>query len=64
MTTDPVRAGTTEKQPFLGPAEKCFFWPKMGFHPKNLPKFLKRLIFILEEATFSGHGQNMVRLEK
>ena len=43
---------------------KVFFWPKMGFNPKNLPKFLKRLIFILEEATFSGHGQNMVRLEK
>ena len=41
-TTDPVRAGI----------RKVFFWPKMGFNPKNHPKFLKRLIFIWEKATF------------
>ena len=29
-----------------------FFWPKMGFNPKNHPKFLKKLIFIWEKATF------------
>ena len=35
---------------------KVFFWPKMGFNPKNHPKFLKRLIFIWEKATFFfGH---------
>ena len=33
-------------------AEKCFFLPKMGFNPKNNPKFLERLIFIWEKATF------------
>ena len=32
---------------------KVFFWPRMGFNPKNHPKFLKRLIFIWEKATFS-----------
>ena len=49
---DPVRARITEKRPFLRSAEKCFFLPKMGFIPKNHPKFLKRLIFIWEKATF------------
>ena len=52
MTTDPIRAGITEKRQFLRSAEKCFFWSKMGFNPKNHPKFLKRLIFIWEKATF------------
>ena len=37
-----------------------FFWPKMCF----IPTFLKRLIFISEKATFSGRGQNMVRVQK
>ena len=32
--------------------QKVFFWPKMGFNPKNHPKFLKRLIFIWEKPTF------------
>ena len=32
---------------------KVVFWPKIGFNPKNHPKFLKRLIFIWEKATFS-----------
>ena len=49
---DPVWAGITEKRTFLRSAEMCFFWPKMGFSPKNHPKFLKRLIFIWEKATF------------
>ena len=31
---------------------KVVFWPKMGFNSKNHPKFLKRLIFIWEKATF------------
>ena len=31
---------------------KVFFWSKMGFNPKNYPKFLKGLIIIWEEATF------------
>ena len=52
MTTDPVRAGITEKRTFLRSAEKCFFWPKMGFNQKNHPKFLKRLIFIWENFFF------------
>ena len=31
---------------------KSGFLPKMHFNPKKHPKFLKRLIFILEKATF------------
>ena len=53
MTTDPVRAEITEKQPILRLAEECFFGPKMRFSPpKKHPKFAKRLIFILEDGTF------------
>ena len=29
-----------------------FFWPKMHFNRKKHPKFLKRLIFILEKGAF------------
>ena len=52
MTTDPVWAGITEKRPLLRSAEKCFFWPKMHLNPKKQPKFLKRLMFIWEKATY------------
>ena len=31
---------------------KVVFWPKIGFNPKNHPKFLKTLISIWEKATF------------
>ena len=31
---------------------KVVFGLKMGFNPKNHPKFLKRLIFIWAKATF------------
>ena len=57
MTTDPVRAEITEKQPILRLAEECFFGPKMRFSPpKKHPKFAKRLIFVLEKGTFSLHN--------
>ena len=51
------------------PAEKCFFWPKMGFNPKNHPKFLKTGIYLGKGnfflwTTFSGRGQNMVNPKK
>ena len=32
--------------------QKVDFGLEMGFNPKNHPKFLKRLIFIWEKATF------------
>ena len=32
--------------------QKVFFCLKMGFNPNNHPEFLKRLIFIWDEATF------------
>ena len=51
MTTDLVRAGITEKRPFYIQPKRGF-WPKMHFYPKKQPKFLKRLIFIWEKATF------------
>ena len=51
MTTDPVWARITEKRTFYVQL-KSVFWPKLGFNPKNHPKFLKRLIFIWEKATF------------
>ena len=65
MTTDPVQAGIMENWPFLRSAEKCFFWPKVRFFPKNTPKicektdiyFGKRYFFLC--TTFSGLGQNM-----
>ena len=71
MTTDTVRAGITEKRPFLRSAGKCFL-TKNAFYPKKHPKFVKRLIFILEKGTFffaqcttfPGRGQNMVSLKK
>ena len=52
MTTDQVRAGITEIQPFFKFGRKVVFWPKMGFIAKKHPKLLKRLIFIWEKATF------------
>ena len=69
MTTEPVWAGIAEKRPCLRLDEKCFFWPKMRFIPKKYPKLLQRLIFILEKGTFflttfSGRGQNMIRVKK
>ena len=48
MTTDPIRAGITEKRPFLHLAEKWFFGQKSVFFFKNYrnlpyhPKFCQR----------------------
>ena len=39
MTTDPVRAGITEKQPFLRSAIKCFFGQKCILTQKNTQNF-------------------------
>ena len=52
MTTEPVWAGITEKRTFLRSAEKWFFGQKWVLTQKKHPKFLKRLIFIWEKATF------------
>ena len=52
MTTDLIRTGITEKQPFLRSAEKCFYWQKTRFAQQKHPQFLKRLIFILEKGIF------------
>ena len=40
-----------EETAFLRSAKKCFFGKK-AFYQKKHPKFLKRLIFILERGTF------------
>ena len=46
MTMDPIRAGISEKRPFLHSAE-VFFWSKRRFiQKKKHLKFFKRLIFI------------------
>ena len=41
-----------EKRLFLCSAHSVFFGPYCIFFQKNHPKFLKRLIFILEKGTF------------
>ena len=52
MTTELVRAVITEKRPFLCSVKKYFVGKKGFYPPKKHPKFLKRLIFIWEKATF------------
>ena len=47
-----TRAGIMEKRPFFTFGQKVFFLAKNAFFPKKHPKFLKRLIFILEKGTF------------
>ena len=53
MTTDPIRAGITEKQPLLRLAQK-WFDKKYVSSQKNTQNFFQRLIFILEKAQKSN----------
>ena len=68
-TTDSVWAGITEKRAFLRLAEKWFL-PKNGLYPQKITQndilgdnFLGKGNFFLW-TTFSGRGQNMVRVQK
>ena len=67
---DPVRAGITEKQSFLRSAENCFLLAKNAFYPKKTPKISYETDFYLGKGnfilwkTFSGRGQNMLRIKK